>query len=194
MENPYWHPQYKPHIVEPDELRLLAFEIFGIVRASMSMAGSGMEPDEDEDLEPTELEQLFYKSAETELSKKLLRLAVLMRTLDDYFAGDEDYAEAMAEFKDQIGAAFEWEKSPESEFTLRDAFNKIIHAVDVRPVYHSDDDRENEHARWGMDGQLELEGTWQGKKWHVVVNMIPLLEAVVALADFIETDEAAAPS
>lgn len=87
MDNPYWHPEEKNHTVNGDDIRLLAFDIFNIVRASMSMMGDGLheQPDEDDDREPSPVEALHYLYAEPELSKKLLQLSILLRTLDDYW-------------------------------------------------------------------------------------------------------------
>jgi len=188
MKNPYWHPEEKNHIVNPDEVRELAFDVFNIVQSSMSMRGRGAPKDEDEDSEPTSIVHMHYELAEYQLSSKLLRIAVLVRTLDDYWSswGHEDYVKAVANLnrRTDIGTLTVKEKS--TDLTLREAFNKIIHAADVRPVYETEDDRDDEHARWGMDGQLELSGEFKKGKWGALINLLPFLDAVVDLLKVVE--------
>ena len=93
MENPYWHDQYKPHLVNRDEIRRLCFEIDSIVTASTTRQGSGIVPDDEDDKDDranTLLDDLFYRMAESELSKRLLKLAPLIRTFDDTMTRADD--------------------------------------------------------------------------------------------------------
>lgn len=188
MENPYWHPEEKSHIVNTDDVRLLAFDIFNIVRASLSMMGAGIEAEDEEGDTPTPSEELHYHYAEVQLSKSLLQFAVLMRTLDDYWSdyGHEDYVEKIAKFnKDSYFGRLTFDEKT-TDLSLREAFNKIIHARDVRPVYDSDDDRKDPNARWGMDGQIELLGELRGKKWEVALIVFNLLDTALELIDFVD--------
>jgi hypothetical protein len=185
MENPYHHPEGKPHVVKSDEVRFLAFEVFNIVRASVSMQGSG-----DGEGEPTWAEQLHYELAEVELSKKLLRIAILMRTLDDFWYGwgHEDYVEKIASLNKDgaIGSLTRVGKEAEN-LTFRESFNKIIHATDIRPVYDTEDDREEPNARWGMNGDLELTGTTHRKEeWEATIHLFPLIDRVVEVLDLVD--------
>src|SRR5687767_14843110 len=95
MENPYWHDEFKPHLVDRDEIRRLCFEIDSIVTASTTRQGSGIVSD-DEDAKDaranTRLDDLFYCLAESELSKRLLSLALLVRTFDDTMKTADDPA------------------------------------------------------------------------------------------------------
>jgi hypothetical protein len=70
--------------------------------------------------------------------------------------------------------------------TLREALNKIIHARDVRPVYDSEDSRDDPNARWGMDGQIELEGALRKAEWQATVNIFELLDGAVELIDLVD--------
>lgn len=194
MNNPYWQPEDKAHVVDPDEVRRIAFEIFNIVMASASLAGDGVEPDEDEGAaakDRTPIANLHFEMAETELSKNLLRLSMLMRSLDDYFALDADdaYSQKLEEINagNDIGTLDVGERS--ATLPLREAFNKIIHARDVRPVYDSDDERDDPKARWGMDGEIELRGSHRGADWVATLNVTGLLDAVVELVDFVDEED-----
>ena len=84
MDNPYWHDKFKPHLIDRGEIRLLCFEIDNIVAGSMSWQGKGADLEEDESPEFSILDQLSFRMAESELSKRLLRLALLVRTFDEW--------------------------------------------------------------------------------------------------------------
>lgn len=189
MENPYWHPEEKSHVISCDDVRLVAFEIFNIVRSSLSMVGLGSDGEEErEEKVPGPTEQLHYELAEIKLSKTLLQLAVMVRTADDYWTdyGHEDYvAKVEALNKDtQFGTLTIGDKT--SKLSLREALNKIIHARDVRPVYFSEDSRDDPEARWGMDGQLELMGTLGKAEWQATMHIFELLDGVVELIDLVD--------
>jgi len=188
MENPYWHAEEKNHVVNADEIRDLAFDIFNILRASMSLRAESGFKDEDDDVEPSHLEQVHYDLAEYHFSTKLLRLAVMMRTLDDYWSdwGHEDYLEAMKKLNKEAGIGTLDTNKKSTDLTMREAFNKIIHATDVRPIYETDDDAKGEAVRWGMDGQLQLTGKFRDDTWKVLLNIEPLLDAAIELVQVTE--------
>src|SRR5438046_1067619 len=105
MENPYWHDNYKPHQIDRAEIRQLCFEILSIVTCSITKQGSGFY-DEDEDREPTILDKLFFEKAEAELSKRLLKLALLVRTFDDTMSRNEDQYHTFRTTVDKTGGPF----------------------------------------------------------------------------------------
>ena len=195
MENPYWHPEVKPHSVDTESVRALLFEIYNLITTSASLPGQGGGHKEEEDgieIEPGEpiqpIEALHYQLAERELSRKLLQTAMMLRTLDDIYAnaeGNEGYVAAMKviDTRDTVGC---FSSSKTKDLRFREACNKIIHAQDIRPVYDSDDDRHWAHAKWGMDGTLELEGTQRGMEWEVVIYMPPFLNAAVDILNAID--------
>lgn len=189
MTNPYWHPEYKPHAVDLDEVRRLCVEIYSLVRASAANAGEGIEPEDEDDADViSSLEQLHFQMAEREISKKLLQLAVLIRTYDDLmcFSTEEVASNAYLLHRDQLdvdaGGYGGIHAGPEDQLsTLRRCTNKIIHANDVRPVYRTDDDRNDPNARWGMTSEIELEGSQRGQQWSVCLYLFDFLEGVVDL-------------
>jgi hypothetical protein len=67
MENPYWHPEGKNHVVNGDEVRGLVFDIFNIVRASMALMVDAGDKDEFDDVQPTSVEQVQFLEAVVDL-------------------------------------------------------------------------------------------------------------------------------
>jgi hypothetical protein len=185
--NPYWHPEVKTHVVKTDEVRYLVFEVHNIVLSSMTLCGM-VDPDNEDD-EPTLVEALHYNLAEMELSTKVLKIAVAMRTADDSIGqpdGHEGYIDARSRIDKAQGFCDVFEPKGNKSFGFRDVCNKIIHAQDVRPVYDKNDDLPDERTRWGMSGTLELAGTAFQKPWSIGVSLIPFLEAVLELLYFID--------
>ncbi|GGE02585.1 hypothetical protein GCM10011390_21850 [Aureimonas endophytica] len=189
LTNPYWHEAYKPHLVDRIEVRLLCFEINNIVSASMSQQRSGDLLDEGEekpDFSP--LERLCYAMAETELSKRLLRMALLVRTFDDTMLRFEQAEAYEAHKRDielrHIGFGATLKGKEDITNTIRECCNKIIHADDVRPVYKTEDDRYDAKARWGMEGTIEFEGTQGNSEWQISIFILELLEGIIELIEF----------
>lgn len=187
MENPYWHPYPKSHSIDLEQLKVRLFEIYNIFSASSGHQGLGMEYDDEDDApEITPIDQLHFDLAEPELSKKLLDIAISVRVLDDIYAASElsssfDDLKSQVEESHEMGIYFAPREMPDPK--IRDLCNKIIHAVDVRPVYETQDDCDSKHVQWGMNWTLELEGTERGSSWHVTINMHEFLNALLALID-----------
>ncbi|MER8382094.1 hypothetical protein [Mesorhizobium sp. M1295] len=127
--------------------------------------------------------------AEAELSKRLLRLALLVRTFDDTFSRAEDsvdYKKHLKRIEDEqqdFGGVYEG--SPDVTKTIRECGNKIIHAEDVRPVYETQDERDDPEAMWGMNGTVELEGT-RRDQWKIVIDIHSYVEGVLELINYNE--------
>jgi hypothetical protein len=156
----------------------------------MSRQGAGLDPDEGEEPVFSILDHLCFSMAEAELSKRLLRLALLVRTFDDTMnrsdrATDyEDLRKRIEERHKDFGTVFQ---GPENTTkTIRECSNKIIHAEDVRPVYRTGDDRTDPNAMWGMDGTLELEGLQGCAAWRIAIYLHLYLEGVLELIQFDE--------
>ena len=189
MENPYWHPEEKSHVINTDDIRSVAFDVFTIVRSSLSMVGlSGVDEEDREEKTPSPIEHLHYELAEIKLSKALLQIAVMVRTVDDFWTdyGHEDYVAKVETLNKDNSFGTQTIGDKTSDLSLREALNKIIHARDVRPVYDSEDIRDDPEARWGMDGQLELKGAMRKIEWQATVNIFELLDGVVELIDQID--------
>lgn len=190
MENPYWHDEFKPHLIDRAEIRLLCFEINNIVAASRSRQGWGEEPDEDEVHEFSILDELCFKMAESELAKRLLRLALSVRTFDDTMSrsdaatGYTGHRNRIEEEHAEFGRVYDGKENITK--AIRECSNKIIHAEDVRPVYDTGDDRQDPNAMWGMTGELELEGTQGKDPWQIAIYLDSYLEAVLELIQFEE--------
>ncbi|MBO0141605.1 hypothetical protein JZX87_10590 [Agrobacterium sp. Ap1] len=184
MTNPYWHEYQKPHVVDFDEIRELCIDAFTVIAASRSMAGlSG-------DDVGGPLHDYFLRTAENRLSQSLLDLAVRMRTFEDILAASElraDYDRLVASLIeiDQLGS-FGWEDeklAQRGDLSFREACNKIIHAVDIRPVYDNGSNARDEDFAWGMDGTIELAGKLGKREWDVWMYAEDFLATCVAIAN-----------
>lgn len=137
IENPYHKAEIKPHHLDVGEARLACFDAFNIVSASHALGGEYEMADEGDDPEPSSLFRLHHALAEPRLSQLLLQIAVFVRTFDDVMSDIDGEAyrthAAATNGEDYIG------NLDGTSLTLREACNKIIHAVDFRPIYdHSD--------------------------------------------------------
>jgi hypothetical protein len=185
MKNPYWSSEGQTHPISVDEIQRLCFEVVNIVAASGELAGDRM------DIEQGSLIfQLHQQYAETELCKKLLRIAVLVRTFDDLASGSvsaEEYKEHAKKTSGEHEIGDLTVAGKAVELNLREACNKIIHAQEIRAIYDdavefSGDEMVN--RRWFCDGQVELKGTQQGRKWEASVYVYPLAETVLERIQF----------
>lgn len=199
--NPYWDEHYKPHNVDPDEIRSLCLRGFQIVMSSQGVASlydhsdnSDLEDpkaepeDEAAEIEIPLLFALYRENSERLLSETLLKLAIFVRTLEDQVLGT-DACERFKTFlvelngEEGFGAVFD---GPEGlVMTLRECCNKIIHAEDFRPVYDKDG-ASDVPGGWAMDGQLELEGRHGKKEWKVAIYLIDFLEAVLGFCNEVD--------
>lgn len=200
--NPYWDEHYKPHSVDPDEIRSLCLRAFQIVMSSQGVASlydhsddsdledPKVEPENEEagDIEIPLLFALYRENSERLLSETLLKMAIFVRTLEDQVLGtdaSERFKTFLSELngEDGFGTVFE---GPEGlVMTLRECCNKIIHADDFRPVYDKDG-ASDVPGGWAMDGQLELEGMHGKKEWKAAIYLVDFLEAVLGFCNEVD--------
>lgn len=180
VANPYHKAEVKPHHLDVAEARLACFHAFNIATASQALGGRYEMAEPDEDVEPTTLFRLHHDLAEPRLSQLLLQIAVFVRTFDDVMrdlGGDVYAAHAAATAgQDYIG---DLDGEP---LTLREACNKIIHAIDFRPVYdHADRAMGGDAFRrvWFMTGEIEIGGMQGQRQWEVLLYVEPFLETVL---------------
>lgn len=177
--NPYWHPDIKPHAIEGSDVENLSLQCLHIMLASHS----AILLDIDEDGKTSgssRLRKLHLASAEKNLSKALLQIAVSARTFDDLYvqADDQGYIEHLKAVDAEGPYATSFENG--GDLGIRECCNKIIHAQDFRPVYERDDDH-GENAIWYMNTQIELMGERNGKSWSYTLDTIQFLDAVLDL-------------
>ncbi|MGX1693618.1 MULTISPECIES: hypothetical protein [Brevundimonas] len=184
IENPYHKAETKPHYLNVAEARMTCFEAFNIVTASQALGGEYEMADE-EDPEPTSLFRLHHALAEPRLSELLLQIAVFVRTFDDVMTDlDPEAYRAHAAATNGENYIGDLDGTP---LSLREACNKIIHAVDFRPVYdHSDRQvADGSYKRvWYMTGEIEIGGMRGQHQWAVLLFVQPFLEVVVDRIDF----------
>jgi hypothetical protein len=182
-ENPYRHEKAKPHLVDRDEIRGLCLECLHILLASNGMAVVlGEEEGGKTGWDYPNLTALHHRNAESQLSSKLLKLAVLVRTFDDQFRDVEAYTEHKRTIDRDQGPFGDFYEGS-GILAIREGCNKIIHAEDVRPVYENGGEPHDE-GMWAMNGIIELTGYDRGEKWSVGLRVIAFLEAVIDLIWF----------
>jgi hypothetical protein len=185
MENPYHQVELKPHHLDRAEARVTCFDIFNIVAASQTLGGEFEMAEQETDTEPSSLFKLHHDLAETRLSQLLLRLAVFVRTFDDVMR------EAAPELYDLHVAATDGANFigdlDGTDLRLREACNKIIHAIDFRPVYdHADREQvEGEvHRVWFMTGEIEIGGMRGSHQWRATLVVQNFLEVTLERVAF----------
>ena len=120
---------------------------------------------------------------EDEISRILLSVAITARVVDDARGRILDLvALTCGELIPDI-------QRPERgvQLELREACNKIIHAIDFRPVYDHVDRPVaggGDAQVWHLDGQIELAGVQSKKDWEAVLNVQEFLEIVVDRLEF----------
>lgn len=181
-ENPYWHEFDKPHVVDRDEIRSLCLDCLHVVLASVAMPALWVEDDVEPAWEFPNLAALHHRTAEAELSRSLLKLAVLVRTFDDQFRESPGYLDHRRRIDDEQGPFGQFYEGS-GELGIRDSCNKIIHATDFRPVYDNGSAPRDEGV-WAMNGTVELTSRDRQRGWSVGLNVFAFLEAAIDLTSF----------
>ena len=185
-ENPYWHPEAKPHTFDSAEISELCMRAFSVISTSLDRYWN----DDLEDLGEQNcwsyprLVAEHQLTAERELASSLLNLAVRYRTLDDQLASDDDFQMFKEEQRESHGTFLTTHGKREVRDSLRELCNKIIHADDLRPVYDNGSVPRDEGV-WVMDGCIELEGNYRGDEWSVTFIVYIFLEALLETADYV---------
>jgi len=184
MNNPYWHEDVKPHVIDFDEVRSLCLRAYSILGASRSLMGLPG----DEIGGP--LVNLFFARAEPDLNGILLNLAVKMRTFEDVLTMAERKTEydsfCEAQFEDgELGSiGFDGQGVLErKDLTFREACNKIIHGLDIRAVYDNGSNDRDENWTWGMTGIIEISGLQRDKQWDAWLSVEDFLHACLSIAN-----------
>lgn len=185
IENPYHRGEIKPHHLDLSDARLACFNAYNIVVASQALGGEYEMREPEDEQEPSSLFHLHHQLAEPRLSQLLLQIAVFIRTFDDVMSdagGDAYVAHAAATSgENYIG------NLDDGPLSLREACNKIIHAVDFRPVYDHSDRKvaENDYRRvWYMTGEIEIGGLRGNRPWEALLHVNEFLEIALDRIDF----------
>lgn len=185
-KNPYWHPEVKPHVFDPDkveELCLIAFEAF---TTSSTLYSQFVSEDEEERSTQMTYPSLMGKhrdKAETRINSVLLTLALSYRTLEDSFEDDKQLKQFIDQTLTNHGQMLHWYGDNKGKTSLREVCNKIIHATDIRHVY--DFEEEMNGKIWMMDGAIELEGILKKEPWNVSFILPDFLEGILDISNFV---------
>ena len=186
-ENPYWFEYTKPHAFDPDEVEALCRIGFNTIQATRNLSvlwnSDELEGKESPHWEYPLLIDIHQRSAEIELSRILLKLAVAYRALDDQLKVYEPFVAFREKQLKAFGAFLTVYSEGEIRDCLRETCNKIIHAEDVRITYGHNDE-EDEKRVWHMTNTVELQGRFRSEKWSVSFQVLDFFEAMLETVQF----------
>jgi hypothetical protein len=196
MDNPYWTTEGQTHRIDTDSIRRACFELVNIFEASVSLARS-FEAQEAEagrnlSLADYPLYSLHLELAEAQVSPLLLQLCLMVRTYDDIMSASKHADAYLAHVKKTDEDGYVGTLSGSEEFTLREACNKVIHAVEIRPVYDEVDREAPEPEAknppdqdvWYLTGEIEIKGTQGKTAWEATFCTQDFVESVLARIAF----------
>ncbi len=171
FDNPYQHAEPKNHVPVKSELIRNLLIVNSLFMASGQLASTYDAPNEDPD-NPLNPEHDFtliahYKNAERIIIDTLLIISISFRTADDGLKahiGKDAYNQIVKKIGNDI--------FNEEESYIREAWNKIIHAADLRPLYRLSDYADNKHEIWYMTGEMELTA-YPGERWTTLTLYVP---------------------
>ncbi|MPR06190.1 hypothetical protein [Microvirga tunisiensis] len=194
MDNPYWFTKGKTHNIDLSTVRRMCFELTNIFSAGRELAEGfdAMEAEEGKrfDLSQAPLLALHMELAEDQACNLLLQMVLLVRTYDDVMKNSGSSKAYVAHATQTSGKGYIGGYSQDGQdfdLNLRQACNKIIHALEIRAVYERIDrtvaldehGQELDQEVWYLTGEIEMVGTDQGKPWEAVVHAPALLEIVL---------------
>jgi len=198
MENPYWSSEGQVHPIDPEEIRVLCFDLCNIFVASRGYADSFdyLELEEERETQVSDLRTyaLHLKYAFPRASHLLLRIALLVRLFDDQMKLSE-HRESYLRFIEPDDGNYGGVLHPEDPtrpFNLRGQCNKILHAASIRPLFERWDRSHTEESItlgldqdiWYLNGEVELEGSEKGQSWDAVLHIEPFVELVLERVSF----------
>ncbi len=198
MDNPYWSSEEQVHPIDPEEIRVLCFDLCNIFVASRGYAESfeHLELDEEREMRVSDLStyELHLKYAFPRASHMLLRIALLVRLFDDQMKQSEHRESYLRFIESDDGnyAGVLHPEDPTRPFGLRGQCNKILHAESIRPLFERWDRSHTEESIalrldqdiWYLNGEVELEGSDKGQSWEAVLHIEPFVELVLERVGF----------
>ncbi|KCZ48504.1 hypothetical protein [Hyphomonas sp. CY54-11-8] len=195
MDNPYWSSENRAHHVNRDAIRAICFDLLNVFGGSktlademMALEAEAIELGEAIDLAASRLWALQTEFAERAISERLLQLALLTRTYDDILRNSSS-AQAYGAHANATRGLDEIGHLEGRDFDLREACNKIVHALIIRPLYEDVDpyvvEGQGEVQRfWYLTGEIELSGRWRNADWEAVLHVQPFVETVLDRIEF----------
>jgi hypothetical protein len=189
LDNPYWSTKGKTHNIDLGTIRRMCFELTNLLSAGQALAEEFEAREVEEarrlDLSSAPLLALHMQLAENQACDLLLQMALMVRTYDDIMKAS-DAADAYKAHADQTSGDDYLGSLSIGELNLRQACNKIIHAVEIRALYEKidrqvardEDGKDLDQAVWYLTGEVELSGKEYGKPWEAVLHAQPFIETV----------------
>jgi hypothetical protein len=178
------------HQIEHKQIEQLLFELYNIFEGNraLMLQMTDLENERESGEEVVEFgegyPELFFDRdrINAQISGKLLYLALLVRTIDDQYR--EIYGERYESFLKTIdsycGSGFG--SVAGKTIDLRGACNKIIHALQIIPLY--EDKWDVREGFYYLRGTIVLSGQYHGKEWSVDFYFHAFLQAIAELLDF----------
>lgn len=184
MNNPYWQTVGQTHHIDLSQIERLCFELVNIIGGSLALAEemSAADAEAAEQGQPLpdvpRLWKIQTDLAEKTISGLLLQIGLMVRTYDDVMreaASREAYLihAAAADGEDIIG---ELNGGP---LNLREACNKIVHALTIRPLYEDVDAADVAERYWHLTGEVELAGRLRDANWSATIIVQEFVRAVL---------------
>lgn len=192
VESPYWQTAGQGHHVDLATLKLICFDLLNLVEASRAVVEhfDAVEAEEGRrlDTRTQPLIALHVELSDIQVRKHLLQLALLTRTYDDLMRDSDRSDEYRAHaLKHDGGDTMGWVS--DGRFGLRQACNKVIHAIEIRPTYDRldrtvIDGADDEETLIFLTGEVELNGRHNGAAWEGAVYIQPFIETVLERISF----------
>lgn len=194
MDNPYWFTKGKTHNIDLGTVKRMCFELTNIFSAGRNLAEEFDLREAEEgkrlDLSSAPLLALHMELAEDQVCNLLLQMALLVRTYDDVMKNSEASKAYVAHATETSGKGYiggYTQDGKDFDLNLRQACNKIIHALEIRAIYEKvdrtvaldEDGQELDQEVWYLTGEIEMAGTDQGKPWEAVLHAPAFLEIVL---------------
>lgn len=154
--------------------RLLYVNSLILASKQLALRYDSENQDEEYPLDPSDDLTLknHYDYAEPLILSNLLYISTTLRAADDINKsniGNDVYKRIFDNFGEDIIFSKDHKGR---EYNLRQCWNKIIHAAEIRPVYTKTESVQEDHDLWYMDGTVELTA-YPGENWDKLNMYIP---------------------
>jgi hypothetical protein len=184
MNNPYWQTAGQKHHIDLSQVERLCFELVNIIGGSLALAEemAAVDAEATKEGEPLpEIPRLWRVQtdlAEKTISGLLLQIGLMVRTYDDIMreSPDRDAYLKHSVATDGENIIGELDGGP---LGLREACNKIVHAVTIRPLYEDVDAADAADRYWHLTGEVELAGRHRNADWSATLFMQDFVEIIL---------------
>lgn len=189
------------HVVGVDDIRRKCFQLINIINGNKWLVKDIQESQAElvvledrspEDSDGAGLMGLYADFYMQEVSRLSLNIAVMFRVLDDQLIASE-CAERYREHKRNVDIKDWYASHSFKHFSIREACNKIIHAMEFRPLFDIGDgivvasssgEERDVDGFPHLTGELELVGKRGETEWSCMLHIQPFVETIVDVLAF----------